>query len=1164
MSEESKRSVDDESPGPGDEISVPDSSVEEALDGGIAAAFGFDSTVDNPTTQSVLLRLREDGTVPRISLRQTEEEPSPVTLRKGVEGGDETWAVGRYQIDGEIARGGVGAIFKARDVDLGREVALKVIRQTHQRNPELVRRFLEEAQIGGQLQHPGIVPIHEVGLLGDDRPYFAMKLVKGQTLGELLEARANAEEDRQRFLVVFEQVCQTLAYSHTRGVIHRDLKPSNVMVGAFGEVQVMDWGLAKVLPKGGVADDVRTTRPVNLELPPEEESESESDDVIRTMRSSRHGTTSVAGSVMGTPAYMPPEQAKGIVDELDERSDVFGLGAMLCEILTGKPPYVGKDIEEIFEKARTGDLEGAKERFAASSVDPELVELSLDCLRFERNDRQRNALVVSKRSRAYLESTERRAEELKMRAARTRLKLVISLLLLALVVLSTGGYVVVDRERRAREDETKAAVSDALARAALLRAREDFTRDASLWDATLTEIRRAEDLAREAGHEVLLSEAEKARHEVDREVRDHRMVAELERLRAERENESEELQLRFAEAFQNYGIDVLGVEVKRVAAQIGESAIRQNLVLAVDHWIVSIGRSRSDRTADRLREIAQLADDDGWRQRLRDAARERDREKLVRLAAEVESKSLAPSTFEVLAFALRDLREGEKAARVWRRAQELHPGDFWINSRLGDQLRYEEKAVEGLQYARAAVALRPRSSYARYKLGSALIEAEAALEALIEFRRAIELAPGQDYESPFNPYRKAAKLIGELTEQLPKAELEHLGKLLDETISISARAGSRAKRDRGLLLAEIDFALGNRREAILGLERLTRQDPRSRRPSGRRGSRSGSSVGESLDRMREAVLPDLVTFASIDLAFDRVQSNPSEETEKTLDDFVRLHAESRGRSTRSRRLYLEGRRLESMGDRRAATQRFVECITLTESDASGGEPAPTLRLARTLRDAGDPASAEQALRRGLSRPGVRSRDVWNLWTVISFVDLGRAPSQLAPFLSSLDSGGDDRSYEALSWLVTALAAHRPLRINCAGAEYTDDKGQVWASDRFYSRPNHSFGPRGWSSPKGEAALRSTAHWFSSRRYGPRAGYEIPLPRGSYRIRVFEALAPWRHGREEERPFVLRVEGQSLSVDGDVGQIDVEVVDGILQIQALESHTAAIEVTPLKS
>ena len=141
----------------------------------------------------------------------------------------------------------MGAILRGRDSELGRELAVKILLEQHRDDPALVRRFIEEARISGQLQHPGIVPVHELGRFADARPYFTMKLVTGRTLAELLAARGKLDEELARFLGIFEQVCQTMSYAHARGVIHRDLKPGNIMVGSFGEVQLMDWGLAKVL-----------------------------------------------------------------------------------------------------------------------------------------------------------------------------------------------------------------------------------------------------------------------------------------------------------------------------------------------------------------------------------------------------------------------------------------------------------------------------------------------------------------------------------------------------------------------------------------------------------------------------------------------------------------------------------------------------------------------------------------------------------------------------------------------------------------------------------------------------------------------------------------------------------------------------------------------------
>ena len=292
---------------------------------------------------------------------------------------------GRLQLLGEIARGGMGAVLKGRDPDLGRDLAVKVLLESHRDKPELIRRFVEEAQIGGQLQHPGIVPIYELGAFADRRPYFAMKLVKGRTLSSLLDERSDRAHDLPRFLSIFESVCQTIAYAHARGVIHRDLKPSNIMVGSFGEVQVMDWGLAKVLPQGGAADDASAGKTRDRET------------VIATVRSGGDSDSDLsrAGSVMGTPSYMAPEQARGEVDRLDERCDVFALGSILCEILTGEPAFTGRSSGEIERKAARGELKDAFDRLVVCGADAELIALARDCLAAEPEDRPRHADAVA-------------------------------------------------------------------------------------------------------------------------------------------------------------------------------------------------------------------------------------------------------------------------------------------------------------------------------------------------------------------------------------------------------------------------------------------------------------------------------------------------------------------------------------------------------------------------------------------------------------------------------------------------------------------------------------------------------------------------------------------------------------------------------------------------
>jgi serine/threonine-protein kinase len=293
--------------------------------------------------------------------------------------------VGRYPVSREIAHGGMGAILAGRDPDLGRDVAIKVLLANHLGKPGYCERFVEEARITGLLQHPGIVAVYELGALPDARPFFAMQLVDGETLDAQLAARKNPAENLPHFLTIFERVCQTIAYAHSRGVIHRDLKPLNVMVAPFGVVKVMDWGVAKVLGAPDVAPLPRPTADPSA------------------------ADTGV-GSVIGTPAYMSPEQAQGDNSRIDERTDVFGLGGILCAILTGQGPYPGERTRKVYARAARADLADAFGRLEAAPAARELVALAKRCLAPHRDTRPRNAQEVAAALTTYIESDLRRAE----------------------------------------------------------------------------------------------------------------------------------------------------------------------------------------------------------------------------------------------------------------------------------------------------------------------------------------------------------------------------------------------------------------------------------------------------------------------------------------------------------------------------------------------------------------------------------------------------------------------------------------------------------------------------------------------------------------------------------------------------------------------------------
>src|SRR5262249_21886773 len=247
-------------------------------------------------------------------------------------------------------------------------------------------RFLEEARITSRLQHPGIPPVHEFGRLDDGRPFLAMKLIEGRTLHELLKQRASPANDQPRFVAIFGQGCQAVVYAHSRGVIHRDLKPHNVMVGAFGEVQVMDWGLAKERGARGAEGETGEC----LAVAPDATS---------------------AGTVLGTLGFMAPEQARGEINRLDQRADVFGLGAVLCVVVTGQPPFVGTDGKAVHLESASGDLAGAFSRLDACAADGELIALAKHCLAPDPEQRPRDATAVAEAVVAYQAGGEERARK---------------------------------------------------------------------------------------------------------------------------------------------------------------------------------------------------------------------------------------------------------------------------------------------------------------------------------------------------------------------------------------------------------------------------------------------------------------------------------------------------------------------------------------------------------------------------------------------------------------------------------------------------------------------------------------------------------------------------------------------------------------------------------
>jgi serine/threonine-protein kinase len=634
---------------------------------------------------------------------------------------------GRYLLGDKIGEGGMGEVYRVKDPDFNRSLAVKVLKKELRGRPDLEARFLEEAQILGQLQYPGIVPVHELGRLDDGRPFFAMKLVKGQTLEQLLQQRPRPVHDLPRFLAIFEQICQTMANAHAHGVIHRDLKPRNVMVGAFGEVQVMDWGLAKVLAE-----------PASGGPKPAEEGAS----VLETVRTKERGQVSQPGAVLGTYAYMPPEQARGEVDRLDKRCDVFGLGAILCVILTGQPPYTGRSVEDLKRKAQTCDLTDAEARLAQCGADGELVELTRKCLAPDREERPRDAAAVAQAVTTHRAAVQERLREAELAAARAatkaaeerkRRRLAVGLAAAVLMALLIGGisagWLVWQRQLTRHDVEPLLAdVEDILAHS---------EKDRGV----------AEHLLEQAQSRMAGGGPSDLRTRLIVLERNLDMAKRLEKASNRATSVAEgKLDFRggdraYAAAFADFGLDISDASVEEVADAIRGSAIADRLITALDHWAYCKDQIAPQGGAD-LRSFADSVDNDPWRRRLRSAMRTSNLPELEQLVRDESSLDQPATNLMLLGLALR--RSNQSAAEGWlRKANERHPNDFSINILLASTLRTKVPADlgEAIRFLQAALALQPDNATAHTERGATWAQMKDYGRAISDYDEAIRLDP---------------------------------------------------------------------------------------------------------------------------------------------------------------------------------------------------------------------------------------------------------------------------------------------------------------------------------------------------------------------------------------------------------------------------------------
>jgi eukaryotic-like serine/threonine-protein kinase len=673
-----------------------------------------------------------------------------------------------YELLERLGGGGMGDVYRAGDPGLGRDLAVKVMKVDWQGVASAEQRFLREARVTGSLQHPGIVPVYNIGRLADGRLHYTMRLVRGCTFADILKENAGKPERLPELLSIFEKVCQAVAYAHSKHVIHRDLKPSNIMVGRFGEVQVMDWGLAKLMTAGEQGC---------VSAPSAEEA---SGTRIHTEAGETPPEMTRMGREMGTPAYMPPEQALGEWDAVDERADVFALGAILCEILTGQPPYTGRDSEEALRKARRGDSSEASARLQKCSAEESLTALCRACLSAERASRPRHAEDVAQRVAAYQTEVQERlrradwqraAAEVRAAEERKRRRLTAVLASVVLLALLAGGgaFLLAQRQKQARQEQTARLVQQALGQATALRDQAQAAplhdaahreRADALWRDTLAAADRAEqaltdgqiddDTSRQTT-ELLVelrrqaAEADKDRCLLQRLEQAHALLMQLQESDYARKRRIEDFVIglaaapAYAAAFRDHGIDVETLSPQEAAQRIRQCRARLALTVALDVWSFLAPEAEGRRLLD----ISRAADADPLRDRVRAAIARKDRSALRKLADSDEVLDLPVLTLILLAHVVHEQGLLTEGVALLQRARRRHPDDFWINDALGlhlytaDPPDYEEAA----RCFAAASALRPSNATAWQNLGSVLALLGRRDDAILILRRSVRLNP---------------------------------------------------------------------------------------------------------------------------------------------------------------------------------------------------------------------------------------------------------------------------------------------------------------------------------------------------------------------------------------------------------------------------------------
>jgi serine/threonine-protein kinase len=595
-----------------------------------------------------------------------------------------------YEVEAVLGRGGMGVVYQARHLRLNRPVALKMLLGGAYAGPHERARFQREAEAVAGLRHENIVRVYDVGD-HDGRPFFTMEYVEG---GSLADQLTGAPQPARQAAALVATLAEAVRVAHQGGVVHRDLKPGNVLLTADGTAKVSDFGLARRL-QGGAA-------------------------------------LTQSGVPVGTPSYMAPEQARGQARAIGPAVDVYALGAILYELLTGRPPFRGETAAATLQEVITRDP--VPPTRLNSNVPRDLDTICLKCLHKEPGRRYASAAALADDLRRFGEGRPIQARpvgwaERSWRWCRrnpTRAALLASTL--ALVGLASGGGVWVVQQRARHDAELRSDVGTAVTQAESLRKGFHFREAQEL-------LGQARQRLEAAGPDDLRGQVDQARADLDLAENLDKARLQAARLVAGRYDKAGAEPL-YASAFADAGLGREGDDSEVVAARVRDSALSAELVAALDDW-ASITPDPGRR--EWLLAVASKADGNPARNRLRQMELGRDGARLARIAEEGNSTDLSPQLATALGRVVGD--SGGDAVPLLTAAQARYPQDFWLNLELGFALYEAQRYDEALGYYRAALALRPKVSVVHDCLGLVLLIMGRLDEAMGPLQEALRLDP---------------------------------------------------------------------------------------------------------------------------------------------------------------------------------------------------------------------------------------------------------------------------------------------------------------------------------------------------------------------------------------------------------------------------------------